>query len=95
MRGIKVQINWFLNRFFAVYKEYIAQLNSRISQRYQQAYQSDLSESIDSGPISPVSSVKHTPFNPFSAARVGNALYGLPFANKGGLPRANTAASKF
>jgi len=55
----------------------LAEIKNRQKQKIDYSRQiSDTDMSIET-PVSPISAVQPTPFNPFSAARIGNGIYGM------------------
>ena len=75
---VKVNFWLFLIQFL---QEYLAQINSKFRNEYSGNDHTETDMSMDSqaSAVSPISTVKPTAFNPFSAARV-NGIYGLAFA---------------
>jgi hypothetical protein len=58
----------------------LAEIKNRQKQKIDYSRQiSDTDMSIETpvSPISPLSTVQPTPFNPFSAARIGSGIYGM------------------
>lgn len=53
------------------------QYNQQQQQNFNATMSVDSSSTVDSEPVSPISTVKAIPFNPFSAARIGSSsIYG-------------------